>query len=102
MSTPLLGDVLFLISLFATACLVVFMILSLWSTLHRRRLTIWELMLYIAGAGVALALPQCFYWKIKQHYDMIGIWHEVRWVSLCLTWLALVPVVYLINRSSRQ
>jgi hypothetical protein len=103
MITRRVENFMYVISLVATACLVVaFLLWSLWRALRKRRLTIWELMIYVAGAGVAMAFPQCHYVQYEKYADMVRVAYHVKWTSLWLTLLALAPVVFLIRRSSRK
>ena len=70
--------------------------------LPERRLAIWELMLYVAGAGITFALPGCFRLKAHCYADMIYMDLDANWFSLGLCYLSLAMIMLAIYRKSRQ
>lgn len=102
MGDTLAGGILVAVSLVAILHFVGFTLVSLWTTLRRRKLTIRELLLYIAGAGAAMALPACFSSRSEKHGDMVLMWWDVHWFSFFTTSLSLGCVVFLIHRLNKR
>jgi hypothetical protein len=101
-NTPMAGSMAFMISVPLAICLIGFLLLSLAITLRKRRLTIWELMIYVAGAAVTMAIPCCFRERSDRYADVTILYWEVAWFSLGLCYLFLAPIMLLIYRKSRQ
>ncbi len=79
MSNRLVGSATFIVSLSAMFCFLGFSLLSLWKTLRKRRLTVRELLVYVAGAGVAMALPNCFCIQSESYADIVVMWCDSPW-----------------------
>jgi hypothetical protein len=92
------GDVTQLIALNVMAYFVVFLLVSAWKTLRKRKLTVFELMVHVAGFAVAFSIPQCFD-LTSSIADLDRAWIEVRWASLCIALLSLAAIVLLVHRS---
>jgi len=90
------------ISLLAMFCLVSISLVHLGKTLRKRRLTTRELMIYVAGAGIFMAMPMSVHFEEHRWGDVIDGDYVVSWFSFCLTLLSLAVVAFLIHRSSRQ
>jgi hypothetical protein len=101
MSNRLVGSATFIVSLSAMFFFVGFSFPSLWKTLRKRKLTVRELLVYVAGAGVAMALPNCFYIESERYVHVVVMWWKVRWFSFLMTLLSLALVVFLIHSSSK-
>jgi len=91
-----------LISLVAMSCFVPFLLVHLGKTLRKRRLTTRELMIYVSGAGIFMAMPMSVHYEEHRWGDVIDGNYVVSWFSLCLTLLSLAVVAFFIHRSSRQ
>jgi hypothetical protein len=61
-----------------------------------------ELMLYVAGAGVFMAMPMSVHFDEHRWGDVISGDYVVSWFSLGLTVLSLAVIAFLIHRSSGQ
>ena len=92
----------FLISLGLATCLFCFLILCLVSTLRKRQLTIGELMIYVAGAGVIMAILSCFRFQAHRYGQSLFWYPKPAWLSLVLCYLVLAPIMRVISRKSRQ
>jgi hypothetical protein len=90
----------FVISQAVALSLVCFLVLSLRNLLRTRKVTISELLVYVAGAGVAVALPSCFQLKFYHHADIDYAYYEFNSFSLGLVYVLLVVAVLSIYNKS--
>jgi hypothetical protein len=92
----------FVISQAVALSLVCFLVLSLRNLLRTRKLTISAIMAYVAGAGLAMALPSCFHLKFYQHADIVAAYYDFNLFSLGLGYVLLAITVLSIYNTSWQ
>jgi hypothetical protein len=83
-------------------CSFGFLILGLVSTLRKRQLTIRELMIYVAGAGVIMASLSCFRFEPLRYGPSLFWYPEPAWLSLGFSYLVLAPIMLVIYRKRRR
>jgi hypothetical protein len=98
MINEMLGSIAFLISILTSISFLCFLLVSLVRILRRRRLTIRELMAYVAGSGVAMALPGCFQVTTLKHRDVAMVDYHANRISYGFAVIAVSLVVFLIHR----
>jgi hypothetical protein len=97
-----IATLVFLISIGLAICSFGFLILCLASTLRKRQLTIRELMIHVAGAGVTVAILSCFRFKALRYGQSLFWYPEPVWLSLGFSYLVLAPIMVVIYRNSRR
>jgi hypothetical protein len=99
-SNARLAIVASLITLAAMLGFGIFLVVSLRRTLRTRKLTMRELMAYVAGAAAVIVLPLCTRYKTHVYGDLIEGRYEIDWFSVCLALSTIAVVVFLIRRNS--
>jgi hypothetical protein len=94
----LAGDIAWIISNALAICIFGLLLLSFAITVRKRRLAIWELMFYVAGAGITFAIPGCFRLRGYRYIHVVHIYYDTNWVSLGLCYLSLSMILLLVYR----
>jgi hypothetical protein len=98
MKSTLAGDIAWLISNTLAICIFGVLLFSFAITVRKRRLAVWELMIYVAGAGITFAIPGCFRRRGHRYVDVSYMYFDTNWFSLGLCYLSLSMIVLLIYR----
>ncbi len=96
------GDIVLFISFGLAGDFFGFFLLTLALTLRKRRLKLWELLNYMAGAAVTLATLSCFRLRGYRSYDVVFLHHEVNWYSLVACYFLLAPISLLAFQGARR
>jgi hypothetical protein len=96
------GDIAGIISNTLAICVFGLLLFGFAITVRKRRLAIWELMIYVAGAGVTFAIPGCFRLRGHRYFHVTHMYFDANWFSLGLCYLSLSMILLLIYRQSRR
>jgi hypothetical protein len=99
MKHTLAGDIAWIISNALAICVFGLLLLSFAITVRKRRLAIWELMIYVAGAGITFAIPGCFRMRVHRYIPVVHMYYDTNWFSLGLCYLSLSMILILIYRT---
>jgi hypothetical protein len=101
MKDTLAGDIAWVISSPLAIWVFGLLLRSFVITVRKRRLALWELMIYVAGAGISFAIPCCFRLREHLHENGSHMYFETHWFSLGLCYLSLPIILLPIYRKSR-